>query len=47
MTRDEEIRLADYISSTPEEEKVWVAAAKWADEHPKNPWRNAKTDPPK
>lgn len=24
-----------------------IAGAQWADEHPKNPWRDAKNDPPK
>ena len=27
--------------------KALVEMAQWADEHPKNPWRDAKKDPPK
>lgn len=38
MTREEEIRQADYISTTPEEREVWISAAQWADAHPQNTW---------
>lgn len=49
-TRDEEINKAydkwqDDLECS--ERTVWQCACRWADEHPKNPWRDVKKELPK
>lgn len=53
MTREEEIKQAsiEWLRSDSFFHEANVESfeegARWADEHPKNPWRDAKKDPPK
>lgn len=53
MTREEEIYattqqfVGEYLNGLYDAETLARKCAKWADEHLKNPWRDAKTDPPK
>lgn len=54
MTREEELRkhTTERFKNQDEIIKSLISEAAvlgmmWADEHPKNPWRDAKTDPPK
>lgn len=55
-TREEEIREAAWDRTnypdcenycTQRLSTIFEAGAQWADEHPKNPWRDAKKDPPR
>ena len=49
MTREEEIRQA-YLNWASDiecsEYTVWKDACRWADEHPKNPWRDIYEEQP-
>lgn len=54
MTREEEIKLLVqhlakvwYAGANSNLEALFEEAVQWADEHPKNPWRDAKKEPPK
>lgn len=53
MTREEEIkqfaleRDSDGDFDSNNGYQGIIEGAQWADEHPKNPWRDAKKDPPK
>lgn len=54
MTREEEIKdTANSYFYLGEDDRIeerrmcFIGGAQWADEHPKNPWRDAKKDPPK
>ena len=53
MTREEEIYAAtqqfvgEYLDGLYDAETFAKKCAQWADEHPKNPWRDASKEPPK
>lgn len=49
MTREEEIKLTSVrcYKGITVQNQAFVEGAQWADEHPKNPWRDAKKELPK